>query len=174
MCDMVSPGKRKCVVGDEGELVECAGDLGNEAEEAAMTHQLVRESGSVGVSVSVRRSQQATLAYTRGLVVGSPACGFVQMGWQPPCVPVCPGHPSRADQPQATPSRAPSRASARRRPADICRRELSSGKGMERRSDLDVALVREREHVHETGFVGDREGSQANASEGMGCGPGEL
>jgi hypothetical protein len=32
MRDMVNPGKSKCVVGDEGELVECAGDLGNDSE----------------------------------------------------------------------------------------------------------------------------------------------
>jgi hypothetical protein len=77
MCDMVNHGKRKCVVGDEGKLVDCAADLGNDAEEAAITHQLVRESGSVGVSV--RRSLQATLACIRALVVGAPAGGFVHM-----------------------------------------------------------------------------------------------
>jgi hypothetical protein len=46
MCEMVSPGKRKCVVGEEGELVECAGDLGNDAEEAAITHQLVERAAA--------------------------------------------------------------------------------------------------------------------------------
>jgi hypothetical protein len=90
MCDMVNPGKRRCVVGDEGEQVECAGDLGNDAGEAANPPRLVRESGSVSVSVrvsvrvSVSGSLQATLAYIRGLVVCAPAGGFVQMAWQAP------------------------------------------------------------------------------------------
>jgi hypothetical protein len=83
MCEMVNPGKRKCVVGDEGKLVECAADLGNDAEETAITHQLVRESSSVGVS----RSLQATLACIRALAVGAPAGGIVQMAWQAPFCP---------------------------------------------------------------------------------------
>jgi hypothetical protein len=53
-------------------------------------------------------------------------------------------------------------------------RELCSGKGIERQDDLDVALVREREHEHMPGVVDEREGSQARASGGMRCGSGVL
>jgi hypothetical protein len=100
---MVNPGRRKCVVGDEGELVECAADTGNDAEEAANTHQLVRERGSVGVGVgvSVSRSLEATLAYIRALVVGAPAGGFVLMAWQ---APLCPGLPRTSIRDRSAPS----------------------------------------------------------------------
>jgi hypothetical protein len=78
---MVNPGKRKCVVSDE-RMVGCAADLGNGAEGAAITHQLVRESGGVGVSVS--KSCPARLAIIRALVVGARAGGIVQTAKQDP------------------------------------------------------------------------------------------
>jgi hypothetical protein len=101
VCDMVNPGERKCVVGEEGELVECAADLGNDAEEAAITHQLVRESGSVSGSL------QASLAYTRALVVGAPAGGLVEKACQAPLCPCLPRTSIRdrsaASDPQPSP-----------------------------------------------------------------------
>jgi hypothetical protein len=77
-------------------------DLGNDAGEAAITHRLVRESGSVGVSVS--RSLQATLAYNRALVVGALAGGLAQMAWQ---APLCPSLPRTSIPDRSAPKRPP-------------------------------------------------------------------
>jgi hypothetical protein len=83
--------------------VECAADLGSDAEEAENTHQLVRESGGGGVSVS--RSLQATLAYIRALVVGAPAGGLVQIEWQAPLISLStPGMQPRQVSPKRTPT----------------------------------------------------------------------
>jgi hypothetical protein len=51
------------------------------------------------------------------------------------------GHAAETDEPRANPNIASSRDCVQRRPADVRRRELCSGRGIERQKDGDVPLV---------------------------------
>jgi hypothetical protein len=70
-CVMARPASASALLVTREEFVECAADLGKDADDFADTHQLVRESGGAGVSVSM--ALPATLACVRVVVVGAPA-----------------------------------------------------------------------------------------------------
>jgi hypothetical protein len=131
-CVMVNPGKRKCVVSDEGMAGGMCCGLG---QGLAMTHELVRESGGVGVS----KSFPTTLAFISAFCwcssrrerdcaggIAGPQMSLSTRGIQ---------------QRQMSPKRTPSRDCVHRRSADIGRRDLWSGRGIERQKDGGVALV---------------------------------
>jgi hypothetical protein len=72
--------------------------------------------------------------YLRSLLVRLPV-GLCSWHGRTPHVPVYPGSPAETGEPQANPKRAPRRDCVERRCADIGRRELCCGRGLERGKD---------------------------------------
>jgi hypothetical protein len=64
--------------------VGCAGDLGNDAKDDAIIHQLIHERGGLS------KPFQATLARISALVVDALAGGIVRTAWQDPFCPCLP------------------------------------------------------------------------------------